>query len=247
MTLTLPMLAPDLGVDGVQIRVTTRLGGVSDPPYESLNLGGHVGDVATHVEENQLRLRQSLPVSRLQWLNQVHGTRVVEAPHAKAVEADAQWTCDSGVAMGILTADCLSVVLAAEDGACIGVAHAGWRGLAAGILESLLSAMPTDNGRIVGWLGPAIGATAYEVGPEVRSALMASSSAESDECFAPSNERDGHWMADLAGLAKRRLECVGVARVLGGDHCTYSEPSQFFSHRRDGPATGRMATVIWRS
>ena len=246
MIATLPMLAPDLGIDGVQIRVTTRHGGVSSRPYDSLNLGDHVGDVAAHVEENQQRLKQALPVTRLQWLKQVHCTRVVQATHATAVEADAQWTCEARVALGILTADCLPVALATLDGTCVGVAHAGWRGLAAGVLESLVAAMPTESGRIIAWLGPAIGAAAYEVGPEVKDALMAASGADSQECFEPSCERDGHWMADLAGLARRRLEAMGIARVLGGDRCTYSEPEQFFSHRRDGPATGRMATIIWR-
>ena len=239
------MLAPDLGIDGVQIRVTTRQGGVSSGPYDSLNLGGHVGDVAAHVEENQRRLKQTLPVTRLQWLKQVHGTSVVQAIHATAVEADAQWTCETGVALGILTADCLPVALATLDGACVGVAHAGWRGLAAGVLESLVAAMPTESGRIIAWLGPAIGAAAYEVGLEVKDALMAPRARTAKSALSPRVSVTGIGWLTWRGLPD------GDSRRWASRGCWWrslylQRARAIFSHRRDGPATGRMATIIWR-
>ena len=246
MTTTPSWLAPDTGIDGLHIRVTTREGGVSQPPWDAQNLGDHVGDIAEHVIENRRRLQEALAVDGIHWLKQVHGTQTVHAADDEVPTADAQWTNDRGRALAVLTADCLPVVLMARDAGCIGIAHAGWRGLAAGVLESLITAMPVDPARLVAWLGPAISQRAYEVGPAVKDAFYAELGDRSAACFVPSVKQDGHWMADLYALARLHLAQAGVTSVLGGEHCTYSEPDQFFSYRRDGDPTGRMATLIWR-
>ena len=242
-----PLITPQIGIDGVEIRVTTRLGGVSRPPYETLNLGDHVGDRANHVRENRDRVGGVIPGDAMNWLKQVHGTRVVEAPDGPAPEADGQWTRERHRPLAVLTADCLPVVLATEDARCVGIAHAGWRGLAAGVLESLVSAMPVRGASVVAWLGPAISAAAYEVGPEVKATFENVLGEASSDCFTRSLQADGHWMADLALLARLRLRRAGISVILGGDRCTYGESEHFFSHRREGPATGRMATIVWRS
>ena len=242
-----PLLTPQIGIDGVEIRVTTRLGGVSRPPYDTLNLGDHVGDRADHVRENRDRVGGVIPGDAMNWLKHVHGTRVVEAPDGPAPEADGQWTRERHRPLALLTADCLPVVLATEDARCVGIAHAGWRGLAAGVLESLVSAMPVLGASVVAWLGPAISAAAYEVGPEVKATFENVLGQASSDCFTHSEQADGHWMDDLALLARLRLRRAGISVILGGDRCTYGEPEHFFSHSREGPATGRMATIVWRS
>ena len=244
---SLPLLTPQIGIDGVEMRVTTRLGGVSRPPYDTLNLGDHVGDRAHHVLENRHRVGGAISGGAINWLRQVHGTHVVEATDGLVPEADGQWTMERHRPLALLTADCLPVVLAAEDARCVGIAHAGWRGLAAGVLESLLSAMPVRGSSVVAWLGPTISAAAYEVGPEVKAAFENVFGEASRACFTPSVQVDGHWMADLALLARLKLRRAGISVILGGDRCTYGDPEHFFSHRRDGPATGRIATIVWRS
>lgn len=244
---SLPLLTPQIGIDGVEMRVTTRLGGVSRPPYDTLNLGDHVGDRAHHVLENRHRVGGAISGGAINWLRQVHGTHVVEATDGLVPEADGQWTMERHRPLALLTADCLPVVLATEDARCVGIAHAGWRGLAAGVLESLLSAMPIRGSSVVAWLGPTISAAAYEVGPEVKAAFENVLGEASRVCFTPSVQSDGHWMADLALLARLKLRRAGISVILGGDRCTYGDPEHFFSHRRDGPATGRIATIVWRS
>ncbi len=244
---SLPLLTPQIGIDGVEMRVTTRLGGVSRPPYDTLNLGDHVGDRAHHVLENRHRVGGAISGGAINWLRQVHGTHVVEATDGLVPEADGQWTMERHRPLALLTADCLPVVLATEDARCVGIAHAGWRGLAAGVLESLLSAMPVCGSSVVAWLGPTISAAAYEVGPEVKAAFENVLGEASRVCFTPSVQSDGHWMADLALLARLKLRRAGISVILGGDRCTYGDPEHFFSHRRDGPATGRIATIVWRS
>jgi len=243
---SLPLWAPDSALDGVEIRVSTREGGVSQPPYNSLNLADHVGDQAESVAENRRLLADVLPGDAGCWLNQVHGVRTVEAREGVVPEADAHWTDARNRPLAVLTADCLPVVLAAGDASCVGIAHAGWRGLAAGVLESLLSAMPAEPASMTAWLGPAISAAAYEVGPEVKKTFEQHCGEAGGDCFQPSNRR-GHWMADLTALARLRLSRAGVSTIAGGDRCTYGEPEIFFSHRREGPATGRMATLVWLS
>lgn len=243
---SLPLWAPDAALAGVEIRVSTREGGVSQVPYDSLNLADHVGDQAESVDENRRRLAESLPGDAVCWLNQVHGVNVVEAAPEVVPDADAHWTAARDLPLAVLTADCLPVVLMARDASCVGIAHAGWRGLAAGVLESLLAAMPAEPALMSAWLGPAISAAAYEVGPEVKATFEQQCGEESGDCFHPSH-RQGHWMADLAGLARLRLSRAGVSTITGGGRCTHGESAHFFSHRREGPATGRMATLVWLS
>ncbi len=222
-----------------------RTGGVSHAPFESLNLGAHVGDEAAAVSENRTRLRARIGLtSEPAWLRQVHGCGVVEAPLAATEpEADGSWTSHGNTACAVLTADCLPVLLAAKDGSRVGAAHAGWRGLAAGVIEAVIDAMGTQPADILAWLGPAISQPAFEVGDEVREAFVSPDPA-AEACFS-ANTR-GRWQADLYGLARRRLALAGVTRVYGGSRCTSQEDGAFFSYRRDGE-TGRMASLIYRS
>jgi YfiH family protein len=230
---------------------TTRLGGYSEAPYNEFNLAQHVGDLPDAVASNRALLAARLPGSaRLCWLDQVHGSDVVKANDMNAatiVSADASWSDRPGVVCAIMTADCLPVLLCAVDGSCVAAAHAGWRGLQAGVLEATVTATGADAGRLIAWLGPAIGPARFEVGPEVREAFLAvADTGERDAvaaAFSPSDGRAGHYRADLYALARQRLASAGVAAVYGGEYCTFEERTRFFSYRRDH-TTGRMATVI---
>ncbi len=229
---------------GVRALTTTRQGGTSAPPFDTLNLGMRTGDAPGAVAANRRRLsdRAALPGPPL-WLRQVHGTGVVAAHRAGAdAVADAAWTDRPGVVCAVLTADCLPVVLAARDGRAVGVAHAGWRGLAAGVLEAAVAALPVPAPEALAWLGPAIGPAAFEVGPEVAAALI---EADPGAHASLTPGRGDRCHADLSALAARRLYAAGVAAVHGGGWCTYTEQARFFSHRRDGD-TGRMATLVYR-
>jgi polyphenol oxidase len=233
---------------GVLALCTTRGGGCSAPPWDSFNLAHHVGDDADAVAENRLRLASALPRGvQFSWLTQVHGTAVVEAGQTEYPQADAQWSRRPGAVCAVLTADCLPVLLCSATGDAVAAAHAGWRGLLAGVLEDTVAAMHTSPDQVLAWLGPAIGPQAFEVGPEVREGfLMAAGSAAKpmiDACFTANPDRPGHYFADLYALARARLAALGVTRVFGGDWCTFSDPERFFSYRRDGQ-TGRMASVI---
>lgn len=222
---------------------TLRSGGVSEPPYGTFNLGQHVGDRVASVAENRRRLRQrlALPSDPL-WLNQVHGVDVVLAAGAQTRPcADACIVETAGTVAAVLTADCLPVVLCDRAGTRAAVAHAGWRGLVAGILERTVAAMATPGRDLLAWLGPAIGPQAFEVGGEVREAFV-TADPRAAEAFTQ-NER-GRWQANLYHLARQRLGRAGVAAVYGGDFCTFGDAGRFFSYRRDGE-TGRMATVVW--
>lgn len=230
---------------GVTAGCTIRAGGVSQDACASLNLAAHVGDDAAHVIENRQRFLQqcALPADPL-WLTQVHGTDVVTDPTAgQPQEADAMITARPGVVCAVLTADCLPVLFAARDGSEIAAAHAGWRGLCAGVLEKTLVALSTPVTDMLVWLGPAISQPAFEVGEEVRAAFLRHDAAAAD-CFVE-NQR-GRWQADLVGLAHRRLTSVGVRQIFGGDFCTYAEADRFFSYRREA-GCGRMASFIFRS
>ncbi len=248
MSATLPLIRPDWPAPSkVFAAVSTRQGGVSAAPYASLNLGTHVGDAPEAVAENRVRLLQALGQAPAQWLNQVHGTVVVEAeadPARRAAwvpDADAVTTAQAGLPCVVMTADCLPVFFCDRAATRVAVAHAGWRGLCDGVLEATLARF-SDPAQVLCWLGPAIGPQAFEVGAEVRAAFMAQD-AGAEACFRPAPAA-GKFLADIYALARLRLQAAGVSAVYGGDFCTVSDSARFFSYRRDG-RTGRMASVIW--
>lgn len=230
---------------GVMAVATTRRGGVSPAPYDSLNLGANTADDPACVRANRQRLAAEAGLPEMpRWLRQVHGTAVLAAREVVRdhSEADAQWTNEPGIVLAVLTADCLPVVLCDATGREIAVAHAGWRGLSGGVLEATVAAFTLPPHRLMAWLGPAVGPSRYEVGDSVRDAFRAEDPA-AESAFEANGP--GHWWADLYALARQRLARAGVTSVHGGGYCTASEPDRFFSHRRDGP-TGRMSTLIWR-
>lgn len=221
---------------------STRVGGVSLPPYDGFNLAVHTGDAQQAVAENRRLLRQSLQLpTEPVWLNQVHGREVVHASTGPA-SADAIWTDRPGQVCTIMSADCLPILFCDVAGEVVAAAHAGWRGLAGGVLEATIDAMGRPSSRLMAWLGPAIGPQAFEVGAEVRQRFLAVDPTAAD-CFQPSSAK-GRWLADLYALARHRLAQAGVAAVFGGGFCTVRQSELFYSYRRDG-RTGRMATLVW--
>lgn len=226
----------------VRAAMTTRTGGDSTGAFASFNLATHVGDDPVAVAENRRRLRDTLDLpAEPHWLEQVHGADVAVVPGRPQRPADGAVTFDRGAVCAVMAADCLPVFLASREGDCAGLAHAGWRGLAAGVVEAVIAKLDCDPQSLVAWLGPSIGPEAFEVGAEVRAAITAG------DPGAAAHFRDGragHYFADLPALARRRLALAGVTDVHGGHHCTHSEPARFFSHRRDG-RTGRMAALLW--
>lgn len=245
---------PDLP-SSVGALATSRDGGVSIGPYGDgksgggLNLGMHVNDEPDAVRANRERLQAWLP-GRPAWIAQVHGAAVVDAatvgPHLPVRMADASIAFAPNVVCAILTADCLPVLFASMDGKVVGAAHAGWRGLAGGVLGETVKAMRAEGaGAITAWMGPAIGAQAFEVGPDVLDAFMqACPGAATRACFVDFPERPGKYLADMFTLARLMLALDGVERVHGGGLCTASAPERFYSYRRDG-VTGRQASLIW--
>ena len=226
---------------GVRALATTRRGGFSRAPWHGFNLGDHVGDDAQAVTANRELLRRELPADPL-WLTQVHGTRCVDAATASpGVEADASVTRQRDMVCAVLTADCLPVLLCDDGGTVVGVAHAGWRGLAAGVIESTVAAMAEPGMRLMAWLGPAIGPQAFEVGDEVRDIFAASDPLAASAFFGAAN---GKWLCDIRRLASLRLNAMGIHRIASADFCTMTDADRFFSYRRDG-VTGRMASLIW--
>jgi len=236
---------------GVQAAFSLRTGGVSAGCYASLNLGLHVGDDAAAVHANRAALAAALdlPAAPL-WLQQVHGVRVadVDRESLPLPPADAAVTRAPGRVLSIMVADCLPVLFASFDGSVVAAAHAGWRGLAAGVLEHAVRATGVAPAQLHAWIGPGIGARAFEVGDEVHAALTAQETGDTalaaGSCFVP-NER-GRWLCDLAQLARLRLVALGLVSIHGGEWCTHSDVARFFSHRRDG-TSGRMAALIWRA
>ena len=222
---------------------TTRHGGISPPPYASLNLAEHVGDDPTCVAENRRRLAAAVGFpTEPAWLEQVHGIHVVAAETVCApVAADAAWTRAAGRPCVVMTADCLPVLLCDRASTVVAAAHAGWRGLAGGVIAATVTEMNAPPSELLAWLGPAIGPDAFEVGEEVRAAFLALD-ADNAGCFRPSPA--GRWLADLYELARRQLRALGVMAIYGGEFCTFSDSKRFFSYRRKNP-TGRMATLIW--
>ncbi len=234
---------------GVRALSTWRTGGVSTGVYASLNLGCHVGDERAAVAENRQRLARAarLP-GEPAWLNQVHGRAVADldgpsppAGGGRAAGQDAAFTRRRGRICAILTADCVPVLLAAAGGGMVAAAHAGWRGLAAGVLAATAGAFGADPATLVAWIGPCIGRDAYEVGPEVRDAMLGAMPAAQAAFRANAH---GRYQADLVLIARRQLQSLGISRIYGGTECTFTDANRYFSHRRDGQ-TGRQGTLIW--
>ena len=222
---------------------TTRKGGTSAAPYDSFNLGSHVGDNPLAVTRNRMLLAPLMP-SEPVWLNQVHGVTVADAGHAGCLpQADASISAHPGAVCAVMTADCLPLLLCDDKGSVVGAAHAGWRGLCDGVIEQTVHAMQVPASTLMAWLGPAIGPAAFEVGAEVRAAFVAKQPQAATAFVAGV---DGKWMADIYQLARLRLNALGITRIYGGDLCTYNDPERFYSYRRDG-ASGRMGTFIWLS
>jgi len=246
-------LAPDWGVAGVGALMTTRSGGTSSGRYATMNVGSAVGDEAGAVAANRALLAEATGAAPV-FLRQVHGTRVVHVGRADAaagasiLEADAVVTSEQGVACVVKAADCLPVLLAAPRGRAVAAAHAGWRGLAAGVIERAVDALCRVGGcaprEVVAWLGACIGPEAFEVGADVLAAFDAESGNRRGASARFVAKGGAKWHADLAGLARDRLAAAGVATVSGGRWCTVSDASRFFSYRRDG-VTGRMAAAVW--
>lgn len=236
---------PDSGLGRrISALTTTRLGGVSKGAYASLNLADHVGDKPADVARNRRSLLEVLGLTRVQWLEQVHGTTCVQATESTCgvvPQADAAWTDIPGLALAVLTADCLPVVLAAHDASAVAVIHAGWRGLVQGIIPSVVGQLPRRANGYSGWIGPGIGAGAYEVGGEVAEAVRRSGP-EAEACLSR-GALEGKFQLDLAGLAVQQLADVGVEGVERSPACTSSD-TRFYSYRRDG-VTGRQATLVW--
>ncbi len=245
-------IRPDWSVsDRVRALITTRSGGVSTGPWGALpsrtggmNVGLLAGDAPDAVRQNRARLRAALP-SEPRWLRQVHGPAVLRADDVTAPpEADAAFTTTPGVVAAVMVADCMPVLLADVDGRCVGVAHAGWRGVASGVIQATVRAMRAALGareaELVAYLGPAIGPAHFEVGPDVLEAMAGSLPGAAD-AFQPQGAK---YMADLFALGRQALLDVGVTRVHGGRECTYSDPERFYSFRRDR-VTGRHAALVW--
>lgn len=242
---------------GIRALATTRVGGFSTGSYAELNLGAHIGDDAGTVQRNREVLRHDarLPTMPV-WLEQVHGTVVADLDRLPAggtpPRADAAIASLPDRLCAVMTADCLPLLFCTRDGRRVAAAHAGWRGLCDGVIEATLAALfsspdsrspdSPSPGDVLVWLGPAIGPSAFEVGPEVRAAFLARH-ADDASCFRPG--QGDRWLGDLFALARRRLNRAGVTAIYGGGVCTVSDPARFFSHRRDG-VSGRMATLIWR-
>ncbi len=233
---------------GVRAAFTTRAGGASIAPWDSFNLGVHVGDDPSTVAANRSRLAQLLELpAEPSWLNQVHGSEVLDLDTRSTgnapVTADASIATLPGRVCVVMVADCLPVLFASRNGQHIGAAHAGWRGMMAGVLERTVAALGVAPSELSAWLGPAISQRHFEVGEEVRSAFLGADAGAA--AFFSANER-GRWQADLVGLARRRLAALGVGAISGGTWCTYEDRERFYSYRRDGKG-GRMAALIWRA
>ena len=230
----------------VHTAVTTRDGpGVSQPPFGRFNLGLRSGEDAQTVRSNRSALRQSLGLpAEPRWLRQVHGIAVADLgplPSQDEPEADAAVSHLPGTVLAILTADCVPVLFCAQDGSAIGAAHAGWKGLAAGVLEETIEQMQQPASGVMAWIGPCIGAPSYEVGDEVRKAFLAHDAAAAS-AFAAT--RPGHWLCDLAALARQRLQAAGITRIYSGGFDTRVD-ARFYSYRREGARSGRFASLIW--
>lgn len=252
--MTLPLLRPQWPAPaGVGAAMSLRAGGVSAPPYAAMNLGRAVGDDAAAVVENRGRFVTAIGAVPV-WLRQVHGTRVLHLTDGSQRDepAAAAWTDQPGIACTVLVADCLPLLMCSRDGRVVAAAHAGWRGLAAGVLEATLAALHEGAGvapkDVVAWLGPCIGPRAFEVGADVLQAFGRGTAPQDHDAFvfSPRPDASPRWRADLVRLARQRLAAAGVQQLAADGRCTVEEASAFFSYRRDG-VTGRHAAAVWRA
>lgn len=242
------LIEPEWPVPGrVRALVTTRAGGVSEPPYESFNLAFHVGENTRRVQRNRRRLLATAGVDRVQWLDQEHGRRVLAASSLTAAggsfTADASWTAEADLGLAVLVADCVPLLLASVDGSLVAAVHCGWRGTVAGVIEATLDALPDSPSRLVAWLGPGVCGNCYEVGSDVRDALGAD---EHGGVLLEQGSACGDarkWRMDLPALIQARLRRAGVERLVASSLCTICD-RRFYSYRRDGH-TGRFAALIW--
>lgn len=251
MDLSHPWIVPNWPAPKwIQALTTLRSGGASVGPFQSFNLANHVNDDPAAVLKNRdfLKKQAKLPSDPI-WLQQVHGTRVIHVedfhPSDPPPEADAAISTTPGKIASVLTADCLPILLCNDAGAEVAAIHAGWRGLASGIIETTVAALTSNGEQLLAWLGPAIGPTAFEVGEEMKSAFT---QPKDETAFKPfisqGSNTEQKWTADIYQLARFRLQALNITRIYGGDYCTFSEPERFYSFRRSNP-TGRMATIIW--
>lgn len=242
-------IIPDWPAPGnVKALFTTRHGGVSNGRngnYASLNLGAHVNDDLADVKTNRAILRRHLPAEP-KWLQQVHGISSIWIEHTTAAtpQGDAALSTRQGTVCAVMVADCLPVFLCDAAGTTVGIVHAGWRGLAGGIVEQSVAAMQVENSKLMAWLGPAIGPDHFEVGAEVYEAFVQHDEQAVQAFKQQDNVHEKKWLADIFVLARQRLTSVGISEIYGGGICTFSDPARFFSYRRDGE-TGRMAALIW--
>jgi len=228
----------------VQALQSTRQGGVSRAAWASLNFAFHVGDDRLSVGSNRQRLQTHLP-TEVQWLQQVHGSRIVELPDTstESPKADASFTSQRNVVCAVQTADCLPLLICDRAATVVAAVHAGWRGLSAGVIESTLARLAIPANELLVWLGPAIGQQAFEVGEDVYTAFVDADS-ETGAAFVRHQHKAEKWLCDVYALARRKLECFGVTFIYGGGECTFSDIRRYYSFRRDG-VTGRMASLIW--
>ncbi|AWF79875.1 peptidoglycan editing factor PgeF [Microbulbifer sp. A4B17] len=235
----------------VRAATTLRTGGHSAGGFSSFNLAAHVGDQEEAVAANRLQLREELKLpSEPQWMEQIHSDKVIEGSNDDLVRtADACFSCNNDVVCAVLTADCLPVLLCDNTGTRVAAVHAGWRGLAGGVLRNTVEAMACETTEMMAWLGPAIGAEAFETGIDVLEMFFENSMSGGHtgaiaSCFRPHVKKPLYFLADIYALARAELAEMGVTQVYGGDFCTVSEPERFFSYRRE-KVTGRMASLIW--
>lgn len=244
MSTDLPLITPNWPAPAhIHAVCTTRIGGISQPPYDSLNLGDHVGDDPTAVAQNRHMLSQALTLpSPPCWITQVHGTRAINTQNWQAGdEADASYATTSNAVCAVMTADCLPILLCDKQGHYVAAIHAGWRGLADGIIEATIAQAPCEPSQILAWLGPAIGPQSFEANDDVRDIFLSQQPAD-ETGFTPLQEQK--WLVDMYHIARHRLATMGVSDVYGEADCTVRNPDRFFSFRRDGE-TGRMASLIW--
>lgn len=241
-----PLLTPDWpALPHIKAYTTLRTGGLSHVPYDTFNIAAHVGDDEIRVQANRALLKSTLGyTSEPIWLDQIHSPIALPAlPENIGKKADAAYTSLPQHICLVMTADCLPVLVCDREGTHVAAIHAGWRGLLYGVIENTLAAMQIPAEKVLVWLGPAIGAKVYEIGDEVRQ-LFVDADPNSQQAFIPSHNAD-HWMADLYALAKMRLQRSGIHQIYGGQFCTFTQKELFFSYRRDGNKTGRMASLIY--